>query len=48
MHEHAAAGVRSIAWDGREAWGGTARAGVYFLRVQVGPRTWKERLVRIP
>jgi hypothetical protein len=43
-----AAGVRTIAWDGRDAHGSLARAGVYFLRVRAGERTWRERVVRIP
>jgi hypothetical protein len=41
-----AAGVRAIAWDGRDAHGAIARAGVYFLRVRAGERLWRERVVR--
>lgn len=43
-----AAGVRTIAWDGRDTHGTLTPAGVYFLQLRVGERTWRERVVRTP
>jgi len=43
-----AAGTRTIAWDGRDAHGTLTRAGVYFLHLRAGERTWRERVVRVP
>ena len=43
-----AAGVRTIAWDGKDEHGARAPAGIYFLRLRTGERTWRERVVRIP
>lgn len=44
----AAAGTRTLAWDGRDTHGTLTPAGVYFLHLRAGERTWRERLVRIP
>ena len=43
-----AAGTRTLAWDGRDTHGTLTPAGVYFLNLRAGERTWRERVVRIP
>jgi hypothetical protein len=43
-----AAGVRIVLWDGRDMYGHLTPAGVYFLNLRAGERTWRERLVRVP
>jgi len=47
-HGPAAAGTRTLAWDGRDTHGTLTPAGVYFLNLRAGERTWRERVVRIP
>lgn len=42
-----AAGVHELAWDGRDAAGRRAAAGVYFARVEAGGTTRVARLVRV-
>lgn len=41
------AGPKSLVWDGRDAQGSSAPPGVYFLRVRVGGREWRERIIRM-
>lgn len=43
-----APGVQHIHWDGRDDWGARVRAGVYFVRLQVGADIRKARLVVTP
>jgi hypothetical protein len=42
------AGVRTIAWDGRNDRGEATGSGIWFLRVRVGTLVRNERVVRIP
>jgi len=44
----AAAGTRTLAWDGRDTHGTLTPAGIYFLHLRAGDRTWRERVVRLP
>lgn len=43
-----AAGAYDLAWDGRDADGTSAGAGVYFARLSFGGRTLTRRIVRVP
>lgn len=43
----ASAGAKSLVWDGRDAQGGAAPPGVYFLRARIGDRDWRERIIRM-
>ena len=42
-----AAGVRAIAWGGRDDQGFPAPSGIYFLKARVGGRDWRERIIRM-
>jgi len=42
-----AAGIHTIAWDGRDAHGARVPAGVYFVRVSAPDRTQRMKLVRL-
>ncbi|MEO5618804.1 MAG: FlgD immunoglobulin-like domain containing protein [Candidatus Eisenbacteria bacterium] len=41
------AGGRAVTWDGRDHAGRLARAGIYFVRLEAGGRTWSSRIVRL-
>lgn len=41
------AGVYTREWDGRDAQGGQARSGVYFVRLRVGPESYNLRAVHV-
>jgi len=41
------AGVRRLAWDGRDALGRVAPAGIYFVRVWAGGHSAAQRLVKL-
>ena len=41
------AGAQSLAWDGRDAGGREAGAGVYFLRLKTERATWTRAVVRV-
>ena len=41
-------GERTIEWDGRDASGGTAAAGLYFISAQVGTENARLRVARVP
>lgn len=43
-----AAGMHEVRWDGTDAAGAPAAAGVYFCRLQAGARTLSQRLVIVP
>jgi hypothetical protein len=47
-HGPSAAGIRTLSWDGRDTHGTLTPAGVYFLHLRAGERTWRERVVRVP
>jgi hypothetical protein len=45
LHAGAAAGVPlSLGWDGRDAAGGAAASGVYFLRAKAGDEASSRRI----
>jgi len=41
------AGVYSIAWDGRDASGGSAAPGLYFVRLKTNDATLERRIIRL-
>jgi hypothetical protein len=41
------AGPQNLRWDGRDARGGEAGAGVYFMRVKADGATWTRAVVRV-
>ena len=41
------AGSHEVVWDGSWPSGSRAGAGLYFVRLRIGGREWKERLVRL-
>jgi len=40
-------GVHSVAWDGRDASGGRAAPGLYFVRLKTGEATFQRRIIRL-
>ena len=42
------AGVHRSAWDGRTDSGLPVAAGIYFVRLQVGARSWTKTIARVP
>ena len=47
VNEEFAAGAHSHRWDGRDASGHVARAGVYFLKLRAGTKTRLMRMVKL-
>ena len=46
-HLERSAGWQTLEWDGRRNGNTASSSGVYFLRIEVGNRSWRTRLVRV-